>query len=360
MAGEGRALFAFDPGCGWGGRYNDPVLPREQNQEVFPLAACLRLAENSRLGFRTVASTSRWGTSFSISSSTLGFRASLYDGRIGSRTTGKERDTESGNDYFGARYYASSMGRWLSPDPLYLELHRLTDPQQLNLYSYVRNNPLSLTDPDGHDIAVKCEDKANCTTATNQVNERKDGQFKVEIGKDGKWHPVGNVDASKLSGAEKAFYGALTDTNTHATLTAVSGDGGVFFGLSTGKGSNTVDVADTAQLASAGLSPGSAVAHEAMEAYATAGGASLSDAHNNDPFPGFTLLGAGGIPQVNNGNLTGYQYNLRYNGPGGGNYQVNTTLKTPIPVASFTNPQTRPAAVQQRNTSEMVTGVTPK
>jgi RHS repeat-associated protein len=274
--------------------------------------------------------------------------------------TGKERDTESGNDYFGARYYASSMGRWLSPDPLYLELHRLTDPQQLNLYSYVRNNPLSLTDPDGHDIAIKCADKANCTTATDQVNARKDGQFKVEIGKDGKWHPVGNVDVSKLSGAEKAFYNALGDTNTHATLTAVSGDGGVFFGLSTGKGSNTVDVADTAQLASAGLSPGSAVAHEAMEAYATAGGASLSDAHNNDPFPGFTLLGAGGIPQVNNGNLTGYQYNLRYNGPGGGNYQVNTTLKTPIPVASFTNPQTRPAAVQQRNTSEMVTGVTPK
>ena len=31
--------------------------------------------------------------------------------------TGKERDTESGNDYFGARYYASSMGRMLSPDP---------------------------------------------------------------------------------------------------------------------------------------------------------------------------------------------------------------------------------------------------
>jgi RHS repeat-associated protein len=30
--------------------------------------------------------------------------------------TGKERDTESGNDYFGARYYASSMGRFMSPD----------------------------------------------------------------------------------------------------------------------------------------------------------------------------------------------------------------------------------------------------
>lgn len=31
-------------------------------------------------------------------------------------SSGKERDTESGNDYFGKRYYASSMGHWLSPD----------------------------------------------------------------------------------------------------------------------------------------------------------------------------------------------------------------------------------------------------
>jgi RHS repeat-associated protein len=32
------------------------------------------------------------------------------------RSTGKERDSESGNDYFGARYYASTMGRFMSPD----------------------------------------------------------------------------------------------------------------------------------------------------------------------------------------------------------------------------------------------------
>jgi RHS repeat-associated protein len=35
-----------------------------------------------------------------------------------SHFTGKERDTESGNDYFGARYYASSMGRFMSPEAL--------------------------------------------------------------------------------------------------------------------------------------------------------------------------------------------------------------------------------------------------
>ncbi len=68
--------------------------------------------------------------------------------------TGKERDTESGNDYFGARYYASTMGRFLSPDwsaqvePV--PYSKLDDPQTLNLYAYVTNNPLRSIDTDGH------------------------------------------------------------------------------------------------------------------------------------------------------------------------------------------------------------------
>jgi RHS repeat-associated protein len=71
-----------------------------------------------------------------------------------SRFTGKERDTESGNDYFGARYYASTMGRFMSPDwsakaePV--PYAKLDNPQTLNLYAYVGNNPLSRFDPDGH------------------------------------------------------------------------------------------------------------------------------------------------------------------------------------------------------------------
>jgi len=62
--------------------------------------------------------------------------------------TGKERDGESGLDYFGARYYASTMGRWMSPDPsmmgTILEL-----PQTWNKYSYMYNRPTYGTDPDG-------------------------------------------------------------------------------------------------------------------------------------------------------------------------------------------------------------------
>ena len=72
--------------------------------------------------------------------------------------TGKERDTESGLDYFGARYYASSMGRFMSPDwsaaAVGVPYADLGDPQSLNLYSYVRNNPLSQVDADGHDLTV--------------------------------------------------------------------------------------------------------------------------------------------------------------------------------------------------------------
>ena len=60
-----------------------------------------------------------------------------------SRFTGKGRDTESGNDYFGARYYASSMGRMMSPDPGNAGAD-LTNPQSWNMYSYALNNPLFL------------------------------------------------------------------------------------------------------------------------------------------------------------------------------------------------------------------------
>ena len=122
--------------------------------EHFALAANSQLAGNSRLGIAPVASTSRWGFSFSISSNTLGLSESLYDDDAGSRSTGKERDAESGNDYFGARYYSSAMGRFMSPDwsakaePV--PYAKLDNPQSLNLYAYVGNSPLVRVDPDGH------------------------------------------------------------------------------------------------------------------------------------------------------------------------------------------------------------------
>jgi len=76
------------------------------------------------------------------------------------RCTGKERDAESGNDYFGARYYASTMGRFLSPDWSAKEepvpYAKLDNPQTLNLYNYMRNNPLGGVDADGHQDCLVC------------------------------------------------------------------------------------------------------------------------------------------------------------------------------------------------------------
>lgn len=68
--------------------------------------------------------------------------------------TGKERDAESGNDYFEARYYSSTAGRFMSPDwsakVAPVPYATMDNPQTLNLYAYVRNNPITNMDPDGH------------------------------------------------------------------------------------------------------------------------------------------------------------------------------------------------------------------
>ena len=70
------------------------------------------------------------------------------------RFTDKEHDPETNNDYFGARYYSSTMGRFLTPDwsaaPVPIPYAVMGNPQTLNLYSYVENNPITGTDPDGH------------------------------------------------------------------------------------------------------------------------------------------------------------------------------------------------------------------
>jgi RHS repeat-associated protein len=65
--------------------------------------------------------------------------------------TGKERDAESGLDFFGARYYSSLMGRFLQADPVAFTGGRLLAPQSVNRYSYADGNPIAHVDPNGRD-----------------------------------------------------------------------------------------------------------------------------------------------------------------------------------------------------------------
>jgi len=60
--------------------------------------------------------------------------------------TGYERDSETGLDYAFARYYSSRFGRFMSPDPV---AGGRSNPQSLNRYAYVVNNPTNWTDPLG-------------------------------------------------------------------------------------------------------------------------------------------------------------------------------------------------------------------
>ncbi len=71
-----------------------------------------------------------------------------YADGVSPRFTGQYRDSETGNDYFNARYFGAALGRFTSPDPANAGA-KMNDPQTWNPYSYVRNNPMNATDPSG-------------------------------------------------------------------------------------------------------------------------------------------------------------------------------------------------------------------
>ena len=77
-------------------------------------------------------------------------QSSTYDERF--KFSGKERDSETGYDYFGARHYLSLLGIWLSPDPL------LDEYPEISSYAYCRWNPLKYVDPNGKDAYIFGED----------------------------------------------------------------------------------------------------------------------------------------------------------------------------------------------------------
>ena len=103
---------------------------------------------------------------------------------------GKERDTETGDDDFGARYYTFRLGRWLSADwssvPAPVPYANLTNPQTLNLYAMVSDNPESFADLDGH----------GCTTGPGGI------RCKPDVA------PNGPDKPGEGSGAQKSGTGA--------------------------------------------------------------------------------------------------------------------------------------------------------
>jgi RHS repeat-associated protein len=126
--------------------------------------------------------------------------------------TGKERDTESGNDYFGARYYSSTVGRFMTPDwSLKAEpvpFARLDIPQTLNLYAYVGNNPLTHTDVDGH--AANGNDDSIRDPQADQLSQEEEQRRKAEAKAKNEarqlaWSSLSGAQQNLVYGGEKGW-----------------------------------------------------------------------------------------------------------------------------------------------------------
>jgi len=142
--------------------------------------------------------------------------------------TGKQKDTESGNDYFGARYLASgtNLGRFMTPDwasdgsPV--PYAKLDNPQTLNLYVYLRNNPLNTIDPDGHEppnTGQPCTDTTGCNTQLSRDNKGTPTQpvnSVTILGKEVKVDMAGSMSAGDQMKASDAIVAAAAAINSNA------------------------------------------------------------------------------------------------------------------------------------------------
>jgi RHS repeat-associated protein len=116
---------------------------------------------------------------------------------VNQKFTGKERDQETGLDFFKARYLGSPQGRFTSPDPLGISKQKLLDPQQWNMYVYGRNNPLRFTDPTGKYV---CADGKDC-------DSKRDKEFEKSRQRDLKSKDPSVVAAAKAYGDPKKANG---------------------------------------------------------------------------------------------------------------------------------------------------------
>lgn len=168
-------------------------------------------------------------------------------------SSGKERDTETGLDYFGARYYGSNIGRWMSPDPIGIMKQKLLDPQQWNMYSYVRNNPLRFLDPTGKAIELTGDEAAR----KKQLEALQNGAGKAgsylydNVAKDGKHYvgiytngPDGKGPAFNSINAVANKLGGIINDKAVATIQFVS-PGTKIMNTSIGSADNRMSPAGT-------------------------------------------------------------------------------------------------------------------
>ena len=190
--------------------------------------------------------------------------------------TGKERDSETGLCYFGARYYDSDiLTGWLSVDPMADKYPGLSP------YAYCANNPIRLVDPDGEEIHLTF---STCVKGVNTSRELKriidgglGGQFEAIYTKNSNGSyklflraTKGSGDATKLTELQCDFYIELSNIingEKIAQVDAVYGSRDVVIGSYT---KNAIDVTDADQFDNLGegtCTKQGKLIHELVEQY---------------------------------------------------------------------------------------------
>jgi len=181
--------------------------------------------------------------------------------------TSKERDVEIGLDYFGARYYGSTQGRFISTDS---GPFTVADPQNFNRYTYVQNSPLKFIDPTGRTLTLTGDDadrlveELEAKTGYHLTRDAKTGRVTIDKGTKRDKHRTSKLLASlvkQIIGDEKI------DVNIEVQENIVHGNNrGVR--LDVGYDPKEFDFADYRQLNSADSKLGAiAIAHALDESY---------------------------------------------------------------------------------------------
>lgn len=140
------------------------------------------------------------------------------------RFTGQRQDSSTGLYYYKARYYDPEMGRFIQPDPFVQALH---DPQTLNRYSYVRDNPLTYRDPSGYFfewiVGFVIAALISVTVEAAISSFRIDGEFAKALRFTGA--AASAAVGSFTAGLGSVMAGRLVASSAYATLALDTGEG---------------------------------------------------------------------------------------------------------------------------------------
>jgi RHS repeat-associated protein len=150
---------------------------------------------------------------WSATYSPFGQELSAQNSAITFQFAGMQYDAETNLNHTDFRQYASSEGRWLSPDP-YLGSLNPGNPQSFNRYTYVLNNPLNLSDPSGLDCIYGAADSTANGTPPKVVrgdcyNDEDNGFFVDGTVTDAHYQPNGDVFYSYYLNADNAGSGVI-------------------------------------------------------------------------------------------------------------------------------------------------------